>query len=62
MKNFIALTMLFVCITSIVVPAKELVLQNGLNGYIGCEDSYDDLTVPDLNFGDAETLPVYNSL
>lgn len=36
--------------------SEEIILQNGLNGYSGCEDSYITEDTKDDNFGDENKL------
>ena len=56
----------FCCIFSFffISYAEEVILQNGLNGYTGCEDAwvfgaYYDRTQRDKNFGNDSKLTVF---
>ena len=45
-----------VLIFSAFLFSEEIILQNGLNGYSGCEDSYITEDSKDSNFGDENAL------
>lgn len=42
--------------TSIVWSDETITIQNGVNGYKGCEDSYTFNNEPSTNFGNADSL------
>ena len=39
-----------------------IILQNGLNGYSGCEDSYTATEFPDTNYSSSVDLQLFNCI
>jgi len=50
---------LLLCVQISWTESIKLILQNGLNGYNGCEDSYVTERSSSLNYGNSDTLLAY---
>lgn len=61
-KYWLILIITFFCFGYSFADTTTVVLQNGLGGYSGCEDSYNFTEKPDTNFSNYEKIQIFNCI